>query len=214
MIGTPSYDGRVDSWFADGLIETIRESFKQNIFIKPVYVCYDSLVQRARNTLVDIAINSNYDDLIFLDSDIEFKPEWIFKLLNYPEPIVGAALVKKGDTESYTVKILDKNLKYNSRNDLVEVDGLGTGFLKVNKFAFEQIWNMSAEYKNEETVSRMVFNIEVKDGILISEDYVFCNKWKELGYKVWMDPSFTINHIGNKKYTGDIKSFMEKIGYK
>jgi hypothetical protein len=60
----------------------------------------------------------------------------------------------------------------------------------------------------------MIFNILIdENGDLVSEDYVMCNKWKKLGYKVWLDPTITCNHIGIKKFKGDLNKFLDKQGY-
>jgi glycosyltransferase involved in cell wall biosynthesis len=213
LIGTPSYDGRIDVWFANSLVATVKEAEKKDIFVHAIYTSYDSLVQRARNSLVKLALDGGYDDLFFIDSDIEWEPEWFFRLLNRPEPVVGGALVKKTDTEGYTVKILDKTLKYSSDKKLLEVNGVGTGFLKVSKFALEKLWEASDPYTSEGEKHRMVFDIKVENGELISEDYIMCNKWQYLGYKVWLDPTITCNHIGIKKFKGDLNKFLDKNKY-
>jgi choline kinase len=213
LIGTPSYDGRIDVWFANSLVQTVKIAEKEGIFVHAIYTSYDSLVQRARNSLVKLAIDGGYDDLFFIDSDTEWEPEWFFNILNRPEPIVGGALIKKTDKEGYTVKLVDKKLKYSEDKKLLEVDGVGTGFMKVSKFAFDKLWGASDEYTSEGEKHRMVFDIKVENGDLISEDYVLCNKWKSLGYKVWLDPTITCNHIGIKKFKGDFKKFIAKNGY-
>ena len=213
LIGTPSYDGRIDVWFANSLVATVKEAEKKGIFVHAIYTSYDSLVQRARNSLVKLALDGGYDDLFFIDSDIEWEPEWFFRLLNRPEPVVGGALVKKTDTEGYTVKILDKTLKYSSDKKLLEVNGVGTGFLKVSRFALEKLWEASDLYTSEGEKHRMVFDIKVENGELISEDYIMCNKWQSLGYKVWLDPTITCNHIGVKKFKGDLNKFLDKNKY-
>lgn len=214
LIGTPSYDGRIDVWFADSLVNTIKESFNTEIEFYPIYMSYDSLVQRARNSIFHLAVTQGYDDLLFLDSDIEWEPEWIYRLLSRPEPVVGAALVKKGDEENYTVKLVDKKLKYSSDKKLIEVDGVGTGFLKISRFALEKIWESETqEYEQKGNTNKMIFDIKVENGDLISEDYIFCEKWKALGYKVWLDPTITCNHIGVKKYKGNFNKFIDKLGY-
>ena len=213
LIGTPSYDGRVDVWFANSLIETVKQAEKKGIFVHAIYTSYDSLVQRARNSLIKLAIDGKYDDLFFIDSDTEWEPEWFFNILERPEPVVGGSLIKKTEKEGYTVKLLDKKLKYSEDKKLLEVDGVGTGFMKVSKFAFNKLWEISDEYTSEGEKHRMVFDIKVENGDLISEDYVLCNKWKSLGYKVWLDPTITCNHIGIKKFKGDFKKFIAKNGY-
>ena len=213
LIGTPTYDGRIDVWFADSLLKTIKMGKEKDIDINPIYISYDSLVQRARNSLFRFAILGDYDDLFFIDSDCEWEPEWFFRLLERPEPIVGAALIKKSDKEGYTVKLINKELKWNEDNTLIEVDGVGTGFMKIGKFALHKLWEISEPYTNENQEHRMVCDIKIENGDLISEDYIVCNKWKDLGYKVWLDPTITINHIGIKKYTGNFNGFINKLGY-
>lgn len=213
LIGTPSYDGRIDTWFADSLVRTVKQADPKQINIHAIYPSYDSLIQRARNDLVRMAMDGGYDTLFFIDSDVEWEPEWFFRLLARPEPIVGAALIKKSDQESYTVKIIKKNLTKSEDDVLVQVDGLGTGFLKVDRFALEKLWLMSEPYVHDGVPNRMVFDLKIVDGDLISEDYVMCHKWQSLGYKVWLDPSITINHNGVKKYQGNLSSFLQRNGY-
>ena len=72
---------------------------------------------------------------------------------------------------------------------------------------------MSDEYTSEGEKHRMVCDIKVENGDLISEDYILCNKWKSLGYKCWVDPTMTLNHIGTKKFKGDFQNFIKKHGY-
>lgn len=213
LIGTPSYDGRIDVWFANSLIETVRMSYEKNVYVHAIYTSYDSLVQRARNSLFKLAIDGRYDDLFFIDSDVEWEPEWFFRFLDRPEPIVAAGLIKKTEDEGYTVKLLDKNLKWSEDGKLIEVDAAGTGFMKVSRFALEKLWNISEPYMSEGKEHRMVCDIRIENGDLISEDYIICKKWQDLGYKVWLDPTITINHIGIKKYQGNFSEFIKANGY-
>lgn len=214
LIGTPSYDGRIDVWFANSLLGTVKLAHEKGIFVHAIYTSYDSLIQRARNSLFKLAIDGGYDDLFFIDSDAEWEPEWFFRLLDRPEPFIGGALVKKSSNEGYTVKLLNKELKKSQDGKLIEVDGVGTGFLKISKFALQKLWDMSEEYLSEGEKHRMVCDIKVENGDLISEDYILCNKWKSLGYRVWLDPTITLNHIGTKKFKGDFQSFINQHGYK
>ena len=55
----------------------------------------------------------------------------------------------------------------------------------------------------------MVFDVQVQDGQLVSEDNVFCKKW---GGPVYIDPTMTCNHIGVKKYTGNFEAFIKHAG--
>jgi len=213
LIGTPSYDGRIDVWFANSLVATVKQAEKKGIFVHAIYTSYDSLIQRARNSLVRLALTGGYDDLFFIDSDCEWEPDWFFRLLDRPEPIVGGALVKKSDKEGYTVKLVDKQLKWSEDKKLIQVDGVGTGFMKISRFALEKLWEISDPYMSEGEEHRMICDIKVENGDLISEDYILGNKWKSLGFKVWLDPTITLNHIGTKKFKGNFNQFIQKNGY-
>lgn len=219
LIGTPSYDGKVDVWYCDSLLRTIKQSYKENTYVHAIYTSYDSLVQRARNSLVKLALEGDYDDLFFIDADVEWDEEWVFRFLNRPEPIIGAALVKKNDVkEGYTIKLTDKKLKYSADGKLINADAVGTGFMKVSRFALEKLWAVSEIYYDTERSTgteenRMIFDIKVENGDLIGEDYVLCNKWKSLGYNVWLDPTITCNHLGIKKYKGNLQNFLTEQGY-
>lgn len=209
LIGTPSYDGKVDVWYANSLTQTILLGLQQDTQIAPVYMAYDALVQRARNDLVKLAIEGEFDDLIFIDADQEWNPEWIFKLLSYDLDVVGGAVVKKSDTPAFNVKAKEKiNI---DENGLAEVECLGTGFLRISSKALKKIWKVSKRYKNEGKECRMVFDIAIENGNLVSEDNVFCQKWKKLGGKVYVDVNMTCNHIGIKKYMGSFAGYLQYL---
>jgi hypothetical protein len=99
LIGTPSHDGRIDVWFANSLLQTIKMSSEYGYDVHAIYTSYDSLIQRSRNSLFKLAIENDYDYLFFIDSDVEWEAEWFFRLLEREEPVVGGALVKKNDIE-------------------------------------------------------------------------------------------------------------------
>jgi glycosyltransferase involved in cell wall biosynthesis len=208
LIGTPAHDGRVDVWYANSLINTVKLSALKGVEIVPVYMSYDSLVQRARNDLVRLAIEEKFDYLIFIDSDEEWNPEWIFKLIAYKEDVVGATVVKKSDQIAFNVKALETGLKQ-QQNGLMEVECVGTGFLKISLNALKKVWDISPEYFNEDRKCRMVFDVQIVNGDLVSEDNVFCKKWRSLGGKVFIDPAMTCNHIGVKKYQGNFLNFIK-----
>ena len=208
MIATPSFDGRVDVWYASAVINAVRVAQANGIFLHPIFLSYDALIQRARNELVGLAIEGEYDDLIFIDSDIEFHPQWIMELLNCEKDVVGGTYRKKtDDAELYTIKT--KNLKV--QNGLIKVESLGCGFLKLSSKAFKALWDSSQIYQNEGKVRRMIFNIDIVKDELCSEDVVMCNKLRELGFDIWLNPQMTCCHIGNKKFYGDISNYIERL---
>jgi len=210
IIGTPAYNGTVHVEFMVSLIETIRMSIDRKIDVYPVQICGDALIQRARNNLIAMAIETNCDDIIFIDSDQQWNPEWIFKLLDHPADVVGGAVVKKCDMPMFNVKILPTSTIDESIG-LMEVESLGTGFLRISKSAMIAVSDTSQEYKDSNKTCKMVFNIEIVDGELFSEDNVFCRKWRNLGGKVFVDPAMTCSHVGLKKWEGSFVDVFNMV---
>ena len=208
LIATPAHDGRLDVWYTTSLVNSIRIAQDKGIFLHPVFMSYDALVQRARNDLFRLAVEGEYDHMIFIDADLEWNPMWIMELLERPEDVVGGTYRKKTDeAEMYVAKT--KNLDV--ENGLIKVDGLGTGFVKLSKTAVAALWEASQPYQNEGRESRMVCNVQVVDGQLMSEDVMLFKKLGELGFDVWLAPHMTCCHIGTKKFYGDFVDFANRL---
>jgi glycosyltransferase involved in cell wall biosynthesis len=209
LIGTPAHDGRLDVWYTDSVVNSVRLCQANGIFLHPIYLSYDALIQRARNDVIRLALEEEYDDLIFIDSDLQWDPQWILDLLKYEEDVVGGTYRKKTDEfEMYVVKT--KNIEP-AENGLIKVEGLGTGFVKMSNKALRSIWNVSQEYTNEGKVCRMCCDLQIVDGELFSEDTVLFKKLTEAGYDIWLDPKMTCVHIGSKKFFGDVQDFFKRV---
>lgn len=212
MIAAPSYDGTITVWHASSLSETCKLGLTKDINVFAIYMSYDSLVQRARNDIIQLALETEVDDLVFIDCDVDWSPEDFFKLLEHDVDVIGGIYPKKGDQEEYPVKALNGNMKF-KENGLVEVEGIATGFLRLTKKAIQKIWEVSEEYTEPHKPKpiRMVFDIAIQNGELVSEDIAFCRKWRDLGEKVWFDPSINLSHVGTKRWNGNFLSWLEKI---
>ncbi len=211
MIGTPCYDGRLDVWYVNSLANTIKMSYEKNVEIIPMWVSFDALIQRARNDTIQLALEGGFEDLIWIDSDIEWQPEWFFKLLDYPQDVVGGTYRKKGDREEYVLRKIDKN-SIDPNTGLLEVHGLGTGFVKMSRAAIQYLWDTSNPYidPKDNRERRMIFDVVIKDLDMVSEDIVAFMKLIEGGYKIWLDPGMTCNHTGPYKFQGDFIPWFRK----
>lgn len=212
LIAAPSYDGKVNVWHATALAESAKIGLTKDINVVAVYMSYDALVQRARNDIFKLAYDGKVDDLVFIDCDVDWNPNDLFKLLEHDVDIVAAPIIKKTDAFiTYSVKALN-GLKVED-NGLIEVDGMATGFMRIRRAAIEKIWDDAQEYTEPHKPEpiRMIFDVAIIDGVLWSEDIVFCENWRNLGGKIYIDPSINCGHSGEKRWVGDFADFMQKI---
>jgi glycosyltransferase involved in cell wall biosynthesis len=206
LIATPAYDGRLDVWYTNSLVNSVRIAQDNGIFLHPIFVSYDALVQRARNDLFKLALE--YDAVIWIDSDLEWNPMWIMELLGSDKDVIGGTYRKKtDDAELYTVMTKDLT----ATDGLIKVNGLGMGFVKMSKKAVQALWDASQPYQNEGREGRMICDIQIVDGQLVSEDNVVTRKLADLGFDIWLDPRMTCCHIGTKKFYGNFEDFAKRL---
>jgi len=216
LIATPSYDGKLDVYYIDSLLNTLSLAEKNNVEVYPLFICYDSLIQRARNDLFKLAYSNDIDNLFFIDGDVGWNPQDFYKLVKSDKDIIGGSYRKKTDNEElYVVKALDKdNSKLNLSVDedgILEVAGLGCGFMKISRKAMNALWDISKIYTSEKGDARMVFEVICENGDLISEDIYMCKKWRNLGNSVYLDTNITCSHTGAKTFVGDVGKWINSF---
>ena len=211
LIATPSYDGKLDVWYVNSLTNTVILGLQNDIEFHPVFMSYDALIQRSRNDLLAIAVENEFDGILWIDADMEWHPQWTVDSVLSGEDAYGLPVIKKSITEeSYNIKCKQENLVPND-NGFIEVESVGTGFLYMSKDAFMYLWDTSKPYVHNGQNRKWAFEVKIQDNDIISEDVIVCQKLREGGFKVVIDPGKTCNHIGNLKYVGNFASFIERI---
>lgn len=219
LIATPSYDGKFDVRYLNSLFETQKIADQHNVQILPYFLCYDSLIQRARNDYFRTAYQAGVDVLFFIDSDIGWNPEDFIKIVKNKYDVVGGTYRKKTNTEElYAFKAYDlANNDFKLTPDaegILEVNGLGFGFTKFSKFAVKTLWeNEQSFYGGKDNIENLTKNIceciVNKDNDFVSEDIIVGFKWKKLGYSTYLDTTIDLIHVGNTEFTGDIRKWLQ-----
>jgi hypothetical protein len=91
----------------------------------------------------------------------------------------------------------------------------GTGFKLIKRIVFERMMEAYPEtkyqvahlYPKPKVQSQNMYAlfdcmIDKMAGIYLSEDYAFCQRWREIGGKIWLDTQSRLTHIGTYKYDG------------
>ena len=192
--------------------------------MKSPYVAY------ARNILTARFLQRKEDYLLFIDSDLEFEPECVLKMLITEKDVVCTPYrVKTNEPDSvkYTVSIQDpKNVKI-FQGGLVEIDNGPAGMMLIKRTVFEKMIKdyPDKEIKvntNEDTFPNdlKVYNFwdsNFKDGVWRGEDIYFCDLARQSGFKVYANLDSTLIHHGSFAYKGrygDVFKMKQKNGTK
>lgn len=213
FIALPAYDFKVSLKLAVSLAKFSRASAEHGIDIQIGSICGCSVVSRARNLLAKDMLESECDFLLFIDSDINFEPDDIFRLMAWgTDPKKGiVAAVPRTRNES---KVYIATLDYDANGDLT-MNGMGlvrakrvaTAFMLVRREVFETLEKKHPEWayydsKTNRTLSCM-FDFQLADEGYIGEDFLFCDRVRSHGFEVWIDPSITLGHMGVQEYVGN-----------
>ena len=213
FIALPAYDFKVSLKLAVSLAKFSRASAEHGIDIQIGSICGCSVVSRARNLLAKDMLESKCDYLLFIDSDINFEPDDIFRLMAWgTDPKKGiVAAVPRTRNES---KVYIATLDYDENGDLT-MNGMGlvrakrvaTAFMLVRREVFETLEKEHPEWayydaKTDRTLSCM-FDFQLAEEGYIGEDFLFCDRVREHGFEVWIDPTITLGHMGVQEYVGN-----------
>ena len=108
-------------------------------------------VDDGRNRLVRDFLLSGCRQLIFIDSDIRWEPKDLESLILHKKEVVAGIYPLKSETEGYPVRHLPGDI-YSNQDGLIEVDGVPTGFLKINRTVLEKLDEVSEHYPSKDDV--------------------------------------------------------------
>lgn len=229
MLATPCAGNQVTSGY---MLSVIGYASSGSIPMTIMHVGDDALVTRARNTLLSsFFFRSDCSHILFVDADISFPanaPETLFHHDKdivagvYPlrdrywdsttqqnilagEPQKTASLRYVGETEAMRQSI--------GTSPLVKTAYAGTGFMMISRQAIKRMVKAYPELmyvkidapgqENAKSIALFEGSIDQKTGTYLSEDYTFCQRFRDIGGEVWIDTSIELTHSGMSSFTGD-----------
>ena len=226
-IAIPCYGGQVFECVMIGLLKFVIYANKIGVNFSIDTLVNESLISRGRNSLVaKMMENAAATHLLFIDADIGFQPENIFKLLLDNKDIVVGCYPKKSAPQiDYVMNVDPDNVTPDGslkvENDLIKITRGGTGFMLIKREVIDKMFSAYPETKYTGNIGLDkkydpfmydLFSVGVVNGFLLSEDYMFCDRWAALGGNIYADVSIKLDHIGHYRYPGDPAVLSEKLG--
>ena len=173
------------------------------------------LIHQARNYLTSVFLTTEYQYLLFIDSDVAFQPEAVAKMLVAKKRIVCTPYrVKSPQLEKhiYTVEFKDpKNIPI-MPGGLVELEAGPTGLMLIDRVVFERIIKNHPELKiknkatpttdNSHEFYYNFFDFGFKDGYAVGEDISFCRLARGNDFRIYANTESTTTHHGSYAWEG------------
>ena len=165
----------------------------------------ESLISRARNTLTaKFLYNKESTHLMFIDADIGWEPWHLLVMLNAQKDVIGGLYPMKSLPVKWCVNGFD-GAEVSEDGNLQEVSKTGTGFMLIARDVFEKLNAHPATkpFMNDiglpaelNPFMKTYFDTAVRENRYYSEDWTFCENWRDLGGKVWVDKRVLLKHTG------------------
>ena len=167
----------------------------------------------------DIAFRPEYvDRMLAFDEDV-VAGMYPIKNIDWPR------LQKHYSADMPPEKVQEAGLNYvglpciaaerEERDGFVSAIYAGTGFKLIKRAVFERMiaaypetkFTVAQTYPRPKTHSANQYAlfecmIDKMTGAYLSEDFAFCQRWRQIGGKIWLDTQSRLTHIGTYKYEG------------
>ena len=159
MIATPMYGGMCTGHYVNGLLKTVAKMRELKVNVFWAHMMNESLITRARNELVRVFLERDFDYLMFIDADISFDEQALPLLLAgdkdvacgiYPRKEVDWKQVAKAAKDgkenlkdyggAFVFNMIGSNhAESDGETGMVEVRHGGTGFMLIKRGVFEHL---------------------------------------------------------------------------
>ncbi len=217
FVAIPVYDGKLQHQTVSSLMfeQQVASQLGDEIFVSFIPNCSHPAI--GRNQLVQAFLDSSYDRLVFLDSDISFEPGALIRIARQKKDFVAGCTRHKTDAETYPIGwIPNRELQWDEDKHL-EIAMIGTAFVSLSRNLFKTLKEKypGREFNHYGKDMYCYFQTPFEGGSLYGEDTYFCKEWRAAGGKIFLNPELEITHWDfNKPYVGHIgkwlRSRMEK----
>lgn len=210
LFATPCYGGMCNWQFARAVAELRADLTVAGLPHDYLWMSNESLIQRARNNCAATFLETDFERLMFIDSDIEFTSDDVAALWNLDADVaVGLYPMKRLDAPT-CAWVEGKEVKVEELDGPTEVDYAGTGFMMIKREVLEVMKDMRLDLVHVEGFGDTTresfawFNPRVfvrpDENIYLSEDYAFCKDARSRQFKIVADPSINLTHHGSYAY--------------
>lgn len=153
-----------------------------------------SAIDQGRNVMAQTALDKGYQELMWIDSDVGFQTSDLNRLRKSNLPIAAGVYGLKDGSGRPAAEFYGPVTSYN----LTEAKAVGAGFLYTKREVYEKIQTLPGMGKvnGRFTSYHPYFLPMIKDGFYNGEDFAFCERAKQAGYKIMVDPAIKLKHYG------------------
>ena len=228
FIATPAFGHQVTTNYANSLLKFVSTSHPRLAVSSAVRLQSGmALVTQARNNCVAYFLNSDCTHFLFIDADIGFEPDAIYRLIEKDVPLCLTPYPVKGyganNQLQFIVHFPDKDNVRIQKDGFAEITAGPTGFMMIKREVFEKL---AEKYPERKTVNKQLVGNKVEtmekgwytffetaqdpENGYLGEDIAFCRLWTNIGGKIYADTQTPLTHFGSHAFHGSLNMMFAK----
>ncbi|MGA7673974.1 MAG: hypothetical protein WCA78_02885 [Rhizomicrobium sp.] len=241
FVATPCYGGLVHQRYMQCICMLLQYGSANGIQVSVELLGHESLITRGRNTLVAKFMDTpTATHMMFIDADTGFEVQQVLRMLAFDKEVVAGMYplklidwnqqalerVRLGETLDHApIRFVGAPCEPREQDGaFVAGEYAGTGFMMIKREVFPRLFEAYPQLRytaahNTANPSRSsnqyaLFDcaIDPDTGEYLSEDYAFCQRWRKISGKIWLDTESRLVHIGSYEFFGSPKSrFAEAL---
>jgi hypothetical protein len=212
FIGIPAYDGKLNIKTAFALAQLMPKAMSLGVSVILSDLSNCSIITMARNALVHEFLKTDATELLFIDADVVATADDMLRLMAQSRDITTGAYPRRAKDQNFFADLyFDANGDLEFDGSLMRVERAPTGFMLIQRHVIEKLVAAHPEWTYEKSPTEKmsaVFDFAIVDGKYVGEDYLFCDRATQMGFKVYIDVDISLPHVGSNEFT---RNFREEV---
>ncbi len=215
LIATPIQKDGASARFINSLLSSVR--CLEKLGVEWDWWHFDAGSDREKNTVCARFLESNFTDLLFIDSAIEWGPLGLLRVITNENEIVGGShLVGSKWTAVPVLKNGVPQGVMNGDSPLLVAETLTSDFLRIKKTALQKFRDSYPETQYVDSTSPMMASDYMTTAFFdgyrgVSGDEMFCRRWSDLGGKLWIEPQIEFKTLHKEIVIRSLDQHMRDV---
>lgn len=222
FIAMPTYGGVVHVDTHRAIIDDIATLWQTGFEVTQLTYGGSDLCRVRAQHLAHFLADEDATDYITIDSDVSWAPPGLPRLLSHDVDIVAGLYPRRSYPLDFPfMSSLDAGqpLTGDPERRLVELTAVPFGFVRLRRAVVEAMCEKYAPMlaaKDNRVPQGAIVRLfdpywsrdENGDPVVLAEDYSFCRRATDMGYRIWGDLEITMGHAGMHLFEGNISDWL------
>lgn len=207
FIAVPTYTGQIDVCAVSALVKNMTHLLTQQVPCQVYFEIGCCYISQARNRIVGEFLDSNFENLIMLDSDTYCQDDTFYRLCDNTHHVVVAAYPYRHGTDGWPIRVYtNPDMTPSVTSDkFIRCEVAPTGIIRISRAVLERIIVEHPEWRTQNVTKKGnpiydIFKTGLTrgDGHWYGEDYNFSLICNDMGVPVLCMPDVDVEHAGGR----------------